>query len=228
MNPLPCGKYGRSGNQPRGRAAHTGRRPSARRCARCTRSLSVAIASAAHPAGPDRREAPARTPSGSRGTRTPPRTCRERQPDHEPQHLPGLTAAHRHTRSVQSSLDVMTLLRDEAADRLGLNEIGRVRLRTTAPQIAGKPPQPPDRGLHPGRRVDEPHGLRRHDHEANRPGVLPSQTGPSLAPSLCCDLAPTEGASPWPRRGRRDEGGVACGPRHGRRVVPSPRRRLLW
>src|SRR5215207_4494885 len=37
---------------------------------------------------------------------------------------------------LQYRLDVNTLHRDEAADQLGLNEIGRVRLRTTAPVLA--------------------------------------------------------------------------------------------
>jgi bifunctional enzyme CysN/CysC len=39
-------------------------------------------------------------------------------------------------RDLQYRLDVNTLHRDEATDQLGLNEIGRVRLRTTAPLLA--------------------------------------------------------------------------------------------
>jgi bifunctional enzyme CysN/CysC len=39
-------------------------------------------------------------------------------------------------KELQYRLDVNTLHRDEAADGLGLNEIGRVRLRTTAPLLA--------------------------------------------------------------------------------------------
>jgi bifunctional enzyme CysN/CysC len=39
-------------------------------------------------------------------------------------------------RELQYRLDVNTLHRDEAADQLSLNEIGRVRLRTTAPVLA--------------------------------------------------------------------------------------------
>jgi bifunctional enzyme CysN/CysC len=39
-------------------------------------------------------------------------------------------------KELQYRLDVNTLHRDEAADQLGLNEIGRVRLRTTAPLLA--------------------------------------------------------------------------------------------
>jgi bifunctional enzyme CysN/CysC len=39
-------------------------------------------------------------------------------------------------KELQYRLDVNTLHRDEAADQLGLNEIGRVRLRTTAPVLA--------------------------------------------------------------------------------------------
>jgi bifunctional enzyme CysN/CysC len=37
---------------------------------------------------------------------------------------------------LQHRLDVNTLHRDETADRLVLNEIGRVRLRTTTPLLA--------------------------------------------------------------------------------------------
>jgi bifunctional enzyme CysN/CysC len=39
-------------------------------------------------------------------------------------------------KELQYRLDVNTLHRDESAGRLGLNEIGRVRLRTTAPVLA--------------------------------------------------------------------------------------------
>jgi bifunctional enzyme CysN/CysC len=39
-------------------------------------------------------------------------------------------------RGLQYRLDVNTLHRDENADRLTLNEIGRVRLRTTIPLLA--------------------------------------------------------------------------------------------
>jgi bifunctional enzyme CysN/CysC len=39
-------------------------------------------------------------------------------------------------KELQYRLDVNTLHRDEAANQLGLNEIGRVRLRTTAPVLA--------------------------------------------------------------------------------------------
>jgi bifunctional enzyme CysN/CysC len=57
---------------------------------------------------------------------------------------PGAKLALKHTtrsvrtlvKELQYRLDVNTLHRDEAADRLGLNEIGRVRLRTTAPLLA--------------------------------------------------------------------------------------------
>jgi bifunctional enzyme CysN/CysC len=51
---------------------------------------------------------------------------------------PGAKLGLKHTlvKELQYRLDVNTLHRDEAADRLGLNEIGRVRLRTTAPLLA--------------------------------------------------------------------------------------------
>ena len=57
---------------------------------------------------------------------------------------PGAKLALKHTtrsvralvKELQYRLDVNTLHRDDAADRLGLNEIGRVRLRTTAPLLA--------------------------------------------------------------------------------------------
>ena len=39
-------------------------------------------------------------------------------------------------RDLQYRLDINTLHRDESADRLRLNEIGRVRLRTTVPLLA--------------------------------------------------------------------------------------------
>jgi bifunctional enzyme CysN/CysC len=57
---------------------------------------------------------------------------------------PGAKLALKHTtrtvrtlvKELQYRLDVNTLHRDEAANQLGLNEIGRVRLRTTAPVLA--------------------------------------------------------------------------------------------
>ena len=39
-------------------------------------------------------------------------------------------------RGLQYRLDINTLHRDESADQLRLNEIGRVRLRTTVPLLA--------------------------------------------------------------------------------------------
>ena len=61
-----------------------------------------------------------------------------------PQLKPGMKLAIKHTtrsaralvRDVQYRLDVNTLHRDDAADGLKLNEIGRVRLRTTQPLFA--------------------------------------------------------------------------------------------
>jgi bifunctional enzyme CysN/CysC len=57
---------------------------------------------------------------------------------------PGRQLALKHTtrsvrtlvKDLQYRLDVNTLHRDEAADALHLNDIGRVRLRTTAPLLA--------------------------------------------------------------------------------------------
>ncbi|MBD0293492.1 MAG: sulfate adenylyltransferase subunit CysN [Jiangellaceae bacterium] len=58
--------------------------------------------------------------------------------------IPGAKFGLKHTtrsvrglvKELQYRLDVNTLHRNESADRLGLNEIGRVRLRTTAPLLA--------------------------------------------------------------------------------------------
>jgi bifunctional enzyme CysN/CysC len=57
---------------------------------------------------------------------------------------PGSKLALKHTtrsvrtlvKELQYRLDVNTLHRDESADALQLNDIGRVRLRTTAPLLA--------------------------------------------------------------------------------------------
>ncbi len=48
----------------------------------------------------------------------------------------GTQAARAIVRELHYRLDVNTLHRDEAADSLNLNEIGRVRLRTTVPLLA--------------------------------------------------------------------------------------------
>src|SRR5699024_9132770 len=58
--------------------------------------------------------------------------------------VPGQKLAIKHTtrsartvvKDVQYRLDINTLHRDEDPGRLGLNDIGRVRLRTTAPLLA--------------------------------------------------------------------------------------------
>ncbi len=55
------------------------------------------------------------------------------------------------------------------ADELGLNEIGRVKLRTSVPLIFDEYRRNRDDGqLHPDRRGHEPDGRRRHDHRAAR------------------------------------------------------------
>ena len=62
-------------------------------------------------------------------------------------------------------LDINTLHRDETATTLSLNDIGRIRLRTTIPLLSRPiPPQPHHRRLHPHRRNHQPHRRRRHDH----------------------------------------------------------------
>ncbi len=61
-------------------------------------------------------------------------------------------------------LDVNTLHRDEGATQLGLNEIGRVRLRTTQPLFADAYRRNRTTGgLHPHRRGHQRHRRRRHD-----------------------------------------------------------------
>ena len=60
-------------------------------------------------------------------------------------------------------LDVNTLHRDEQADTLTLNEIGRLRLRVTAPLFTDPyRKQPDDRQLHPHRGGHERHRRRGH------------------------------------------------------------------
>ena len=56
-------------------------------------------------------------------------------------------------KDIQYRLDVNTLHRDEATNELGLNEIGRVQLRTTVPLLCDPySPQPHHRLVHPHRR----------------------------------------------------------------------------
>ncbi len=66
---------------------------------------------------------------------------------------------------IEYKVDINTL-EHEPASQLGLNEIGRVQLRCSAPADA-RPlrAQPGDRQLHPDRRVDQRHGRRRHGPE---------------------------------------------------------------
>ena len=67
-------------------------------------------------------------------------------------------------------IDVNTLHREPATE-LGLNAIGRVRLRTSRAADARRVPRQPDHGrLHPHRRGDLRHGRRRHGR-AGRPGA---------------------------------------------------------
>ena len=82
---------------------------------------------------------------------------------------PGARYAIKHTtrtaRAVVAELeyrvDINTLEHDHEADELGLNEIGRVRLRIErAADGRPLPPQPDHRQLHPDRRGDERHGGR--------------------------------------------------------------------
>ena len=55
-------------------------------------------------------------------------------------------------------IDVNTLHRDQEASGLELNEIGRLRLRLSAPLFVDEyRAQPRDRQLHPDRRVDQRH-----------------------------------------------------------------------
>ena len=68
-------------------------------------------------------------------------------------------------KDLQYRLDVNTLHRDEAAAELGLNDIGRVRLRTTQPLFVDDyAPQPGHRRVHPHRRGDQRHRRRRDAH----------------------------------------------------------------
>ena len=64
-----------------------------------------------------------------------------------------------------TGIDVNTLHRDEHATQLGLNEIGRVRLRLTQPLFCRPLRQEPDhRRADPDRRGHQRHGRRRDDH----------------------------------------------------------------
>ncbi len=90
-------------------------------------------------------------------------------------------------RDLNYRLDVNTLHRDESANELRLNEIGRVRLRTTVPLLADEYRRNRHyRRLHRDRRGYEPDGRRRH----HRGGVL----NPSASRS--CAAVPAAGDSP--------------------------------
>ena len=91
----------------------------------------------------------------------------------------------RSSSKLEYRVDVNTLDRDPAPTELGLNEIGRVHLRST--RAAGRRPlraQPHDRQLHPDRRVDQRHRRRRDDHQRH---VLGSRRRSGLEPG--CDSA---------------------------------------
>ena len=69
-------------------------------------------------------------------------------------------------RDIAYRIDVNTLHRDESADSLSLNEIGRVQLRVDAAAVRRHlPGEPPDRLVHPRRRALEQDG-RRGRHRA--------------------------------------------------------------
>ncbi len=67
-------------------------------------------------------------------------------------------------KDIQYRLDVNTLHRDEQANGLALNEIGRVTPADHPAAVLRRvPAQPRDRFVHPDRRVHEQHRRRRHD-----------------------------------------------------------------
>ena len=89
-------------------------------------------------------------------------------------------------------IDVNTLHRDESATQLGLNEIGRVRLRLTQPIFA----DPYSRNRHhrrphPHRRGHQHHRGHRHDHRGQVSRRSPTRSRkarscPSLRPRSSC------------------------------------------
>ena len=75
-------------------------------------------------------------------------------------------------KDIQYRLDVNTLHRDQETKELGLNEIGRVQLRTTVPLLCDPYSKNRTTGLvHPDRRGDRRHRRRRHDQLTQR-GLL--------------------------------------------------------
>jgi hypothetical protein len=95
-------------------------------------------------------------------------------------------------RGLQYRLDVNTLHRDENADQLTLNEIGRVRLRTGG--VGVPPPRPRDRLLLVGRLQRRPHHLadrrrqrtprgRRRGHHLQPAAALVERLTPARTPS---------------------------------------------
>ena len=85
---------------------------------------------------------------------------------------------------IENLLDVHTLQRIDAPTELALNDIGRVRLRTSAPlAFDAYSQQPPHRQLHPDRRGQQRHRRRRDDRPAG-PGLRPGMQRPADPPPL--------------------------------------------
>ena len=89
-------------------------------------------------------------------------------------------------KDIQYRLDVNTLHRDQETKELGLNEIGRIQLRTTQPLLCDPYSQEPHhRVVHPDRRGHRRHRRRRDDQQRlltrprprSTPGAVRSLTG---------------------------------------------------
>ena len=88
-------------------------------------------------------------------------------------------------KDIQYRLDVNTLHRDQDTKELGLNEIGRVQLRTTVPLLCDPYCQEPDDGLvHPHRRGDRCYRRRGNDQHWQL-----TDTPRPAAPGLCPPMA---------------------------------------
>ena len=90
---------------------------------------------------------------------------------------------------IEDLLDVHTLERTDPPAGLALNDIGRVRLRTSTP-LAFDPytEHPPHRQLHPHPRVQQRDRRRRDDR------LRPRLSDPSCACSTLCDVSPPGGS----------------------------------
>ena len=141
-------------------------------------------------------------------------------------------------------LDVNTLHRDEDADSLSLNEIGRVTLRTTAAAVLRRvPPQPRDRFVHPRRRGDQRHRRRGHDRLTAHVVVTAHRYGSGSRTSTpSCTCRPATGTPASSSSSTAGSGGrrgtprwPTAGPRPGRarlgrvehRVPPGRQRRRV-